>query len=52
MCELQINKKAAYWSIYVLMINELKSSQRYSKNYAKLPVLLFTFLIFNDSFSE
>ena len=43
------------------MTNKLKSSQlkyllirkflRYLKNYIKLPVLLFIFLIFKDSFS-
>ena len=42
----------------MLMINKLKSSQlkylsiRYLRKYIKLPVLLFTLLIFEDSFSE
>ena len=40
------------------MTNKLKTRHlkylliRYLRNYIKLPVLLFTFLIFKDSFSE
>ena len=44
--------------IYLLMTNKLKSSKlkylpiRYLRKYIKLPILLFTFIIFKDSFSE
>ena len=46
-----VNKqKAANVSVYAVMTNKLKSSQL--KDYIKLPVLQFTFLILKDSFLE